>query len=81
MHTGKGTALQTMKNLVLANMQDGNNLTESVNVMRFKIHTGLKKTPFELHHSRKPRTELTNIIKAGKSFLLDWSELSVLALN
>ena len=76
MHTGNGTverAIQTMKNLILANMEDGNNLTESVNralrVMRFTIHTGLKKTPFELHHSRKPRTELTNIIKDGKSFL------------
>ena len=48
MHTGNGTgdrAIQTMKNLVLANMEDGNNLTESVNraleVLRFTIHTGL----------------------------------------
>ena len=88
MHTGNGTverAIQTMKNLVLANMEDGNNLTESVNralkVMRFTIHTGLKKTPFELHHDRKPRTELTNIIKDGKSFLSNWSELSVSAPN
>ena len=66
-------------------MEDGNNLTESVNralkVMQFTIHTGLKKTPFELHHGRKPRTELTNIIKDGKSFLFNWSELSVLAPN
>ena len=88
MHTGNGTverAIQTMKNLILANMEDGNNLTESVNralrVMRFTIHTGLKKTPFELHHGRKPRTELTNIIKDGKSFLSDWSELSISAPN
>ena len=59
-----------MKNLLLANMEDGNNLTESVNralrVMRFTIHMGLKKTPFELHQGRKPRTELTNIMKDGK---------------
>ena len=88
MHTGNGTverAIQTMKNLIIANMEDGNNLTESVNralrVMRFTIHTGLKKTPFELHHGRKPRTELTNIIKDGKSFLSDWSELSISAPN
>ena len=88
MHTGNGTverAIQTMKNLVLANMEDGNNLTESVNralkVMRFTIHTGLKKTPFELHHGRKPRTELTNIKKDGKQFLSNWSELSVSAPN
>ena len=71
MHTGNGTverAIQTMK-ILLANVEDGNNLTESVNralkVMRFTKHTGLKKTPFEQHHGRKPRTELTNIIKDG----------------
>ena len=39
--------------------------------MRFTIHTGLKLTPFELHHGRKPRTELTNLVKDGKSFLSD----------
>ena len=73
MHSRNGTverAIQTMKNLIVANMEDGNNLTERVNralrVMRFTAHTGLKKTPFELHHGRKPRTELTNIIKEGK---------------
>ena len=64
-------------------MEDGKNLTESVNralrVMRFTVHTGLKKTPFELHHGRKPRTEITNIVKTGKTFLSDWSELSVSA--
>ena len=74
-----------MKNLLLANMVDGNNLTESVNralkVMRFTIHTGLRKTPFELHHGRKTRTELTNVTKDGKSFLSDWLELSILASN
>ena len=39
----------------------------------------MKLTPFELHHGRKPRTELTNLGKDGKSFLSDWTELSVLA--
>ena len=76
-------AIQTLKNLVLTNMEVGQNLTESVNralrVMRFTVHTGLKKTPFELHHGRKPRTELTNIVKDGKTFLSDWSELSISA--
>ena len=47
--------------------------------MRFTIHTGLKLTPFELHHGSKPRTELTNLVKDGKSFLSDWTELSVSA--
>ena len=85
-HTGNGAverAIQTLKNLVLTNMEDGKNLAESVNralrVMRFTVHTGLKKTPFELHHGRKPRTELTNIVKDGKTFLSDWSELSISA--
>ena len=49
--------------------------------MRFTISTGLKITPFELHHGRKPRTELTNIIKDGKTFLSKWSELTVSANN
>ena len=78
MHTGNGTverAIQTIKNLLLANTEDGNNLTESVNralkVMRFTVQTGLRKTPFDLNHDRKPRTELTKIIKDGKSFLSD----------
>ena len=66
-------------------MEDNTSLSESVNralhVMRFTIHTGLKLTPFELHHGRKPRTELTNIVKDGKSYLSDWSELSVSASN
>ena len=38
----------------------------AVNVMRFTIHAGLEITSFELHHGRKPRTELTNVIKNGK---------------
>ena len=32
-------------------------------------------TPFELHHGRKLRTELTNIIK-GKPYLANWVKLS-----
>ena len=64
-------------------MEDNLWLTECVNralkVMRFTIHTGLKLTLFELHHGRKPRTELTNLVKVGKSFLSDWTELSVSA--
>ena len=39
----------------------------------------LKITPFELHHGRKPRTELTNIVKDGKTYLSNWSELRISA--
>ena len=51
MHTGNGTdkrAIKSKKNLLLANMEDSNIFTENVNpalkVMRFTIHTRLKKT-------------------------------------
>ena len=66
-------SIQTLKNLIIANLEDGKDFIESINralrVMRFTIHTGLKFTPFELHHGRQPRTELPNIIKDGKTFL------------
>ena len=59
MHIGNGVverAIQTIKNLIVANMEDGLCLTESVNralrVMRFTIHTGLKIKRFELHHGK-----------------------------
>ena len=86
MHTGIGVverSIQTLKNLIITNLEDGKNVTESLNralrVMRFTIHTVLKSTPFELHHGRKPRTELTNIIKDGKTFLSNWSEMNIFA--
>ena len=49
----------------------------NVRVMRLTVHTGLEKTPFELHHGRKLRTELTNIVKDGKTS----SDLSVLSIS
>ena len=64
-------------------MEDGNNLTEIVHralrVMRCTVHTGLKKTPFEQHHRKNSRIELTNIVKDGKTYLSDLSELSISA--
>ena len=88
LHTGNGVverAIQILKNLMLTILEEGRDLTESVNralrVMHFTIHTGLKRTPFELHHGRKPRTELTNIVKDGKTYLSDWSEISISAPN
>ena len=68
MHTATGLVertIQSLKNLILTNLEDGIGLTESINralhVMRFTIHTGKGQTPFELHHGRKPRTKLVNI--------------------
>ena len=54
-------------------------VNRALKVMRYTIHTELKLTPFELHYCRKPRTEITNLVKDGKSFLSDWTELSVSA--
>ena len=45
--------------------------------MPFSIHTGLKVSPFELHPGRKPRTELTNIMKGSKSYPSDWKTMNV----
>ena len=44
--------------------------------MRFTIHTGLKVSPFEQHHGRKRRSEVTNIIKGNKSILSEWTTLN-----
>ena len=64
MHTATGLVertIQSLKNLILTNLEHGIGLTESINralhVMRFTIHTGT----FELLHGRKPRTKLVNI--------------------
>ena len=43
--------------------------------MRFTVHTGKGKTPFELHHGRKPRTKLTNLINKQTSLLSDWKSI------
>ena len=52
---------------------------ESVTGYAIYNTTGLKITPFELHHGRKPRTELTNIVKDGKTYLSNWSEMPISA--
>ena len=45
-------------------------ISKTATVMRFTVHTGVTKIPFELHHGRKPRTDLTNIVKDVKPFYL-----------
>ena len=67
-------AMQTHKNLIIANLEDKIGFTESINwalrVMRITMHTGLKVSPFELHHGRKSATERTYKV-IGKSYLSD----------
>ena len=70
--------IQSLKNLTLAILEDNQNLRESVNralyVLRFTIHSEAKKTPFELHFGRTPRTKLSNL---KNSILVDSKDISV----
>ena len=68
MHTGTrlvGRTIQSMKNLILTNLEDDTSLRESVNralhVLKFTTHSETKKTPFEIHFGRKLRTKLSNL--------------------
>ena len=68
LHTGTGLVertIQSLKNLIKANLEDTQNLHESLNkalyVLRFTTHTEMKKTPFEQHFGRQPRTKLSNL--------------------
>ena len=58
-HTGNGAVERSI------HQEDGVSLTESVNrasrLMRFTLHTGLKLTPFGLHHGRKPSRKRRNL--------------------
>ena len=82
LHTGTGLVertIQSLKNLIKANLEDTQNLRESLNkalyVLRFTFtHTEMKKNPFEQHFGRKPRTKLSNLKNA---ISVDCKELSV----
>ena len=85
-HTGTGAderAMQAMKNQIIAIFEYNLRMTECVNiaftVLRFLTQRGLNITQFELHHDRKPGTELNNFLKDGISYLSYWSQLSVSA--
>ena len=81
LHTGTGLVertIQSLKNLILANLEGDQNLRESVNralhVLRFTVHSETKETPFELHFGRTPRTKLSNL---KLSIPVDSKDLSV----
>ena len=81
LHTGTGLVertIQSLKNLIKANLEDTQNLRESLNkalyVLRFTTHTEMKKTPFEQHFGRKQKTKLSNLKNA---ISVDSKELSV----
>ena len=84
LHSGTGVverAKQTLKNKIIPNLEEKMVSTVSLNralrVLPFTIRTGLEVSPFELHHGRKPTTELTNIIGGRKSYLSDRTTLNV----
>ena len=66
---------------MITDLEDKIGFTENINralrVLRFILLTGLKVSPFELHHGKKPKTELTNIVKDIKSHLSDWKTINV----
>ena len=68
-------AMQTLKNLRKANMVRVIDLTENVNqalrLVRFLKHTELNRTAFELHHGRKPGTDLLSLVLDGKTKSID----------
>ena len=81
LHTGTRLVertIQSLKNLKKANLEDTHNLHESLNkalkVLRFTTHFEMKKTPFEQHSGRQPRTKLSNLKNA---ISVDSKKLSV----
>ena len=81
LHTGTGLVertIQSLKNLVLANLEDDQSLRERVNralyVLRFTIHSETKKISFESHFGCTPRTILSN---RKQSVSVDSKDLSV----
>ena len=68
-HTPTGLVergVRTIKNYMLANMSEGKSLGKALDnalhVMRMKKHSVLKKSPFEMHYGRKPRSEVNNLL-------------------
>ena len=57
--------IQTVKNLIKAFLEEvqclRENQNKAVNVLRYSIYSGTKKTPFELHFSRKPGIKQSNL--------------------
>ena len=79
LHRGTGlveSAIRTIKSLTRANLEDGKTFEESfrmsVKTVRQTPHNTLKLTHFQLHHGRKPRTPITNLIGQPTCLLTDW---------
>ena len=84
-HTPTGLVepgVRTLKENLLTNVKAGERfgkaLDISLDVMRKTPHTRLKKSAFELHYSRKPNTEISNLLNLDAKEKL--TKRSVLAL-
>ena len=70
--------IRTNRSLTRANLKDNLTLEESVNMaiktIRQTQHNTLKMTPFQLHHGRKPRTPITNLIGQPACLLTNWKK-------
>ena len=81
LHTGTGMVegtIQSLKILILANLEDDQTLRKSLkralHVLRFTVHSEIKKTPFDLHFGQTLRTKLSN---PKYSFSVDSKDFSV----
>ena len=67
-----------VKSLFRANLEDGLTFEESVQMsiktIRQTPHNTLKMTPFQLHHGRKPRTPIVNLISQPACLKEDWKK-------
>ena len=70
--------IRTIKSLTRANLENNLTFEEYVNMaiktLRQTQHNTLKLTPFQLHHGRKPRTPITNVIGQPACLLTNWKK-------
>ena len=83
-HTPTGLVergVRTLKKNLLTNLKAGEGFGKapdmSLDVMRKTPHTRLKKSAFELHYGRKPKTEISNLINLDEIEKLTKRSVSV----
>ena len=84
LHTGTWAvefSIKTLNSLIISKSRRQchrpKSMDRALKVMRVVIHTGPQVSPFEPHHGRKPKTELTDGIEDNKSYLCDWTTLNM----
>ena len=73
----------TIKNLIVALLDNNFILIESETrlseLMRFRSHTGSRKSVIELNHERKQKMEFINLINLANFHLSNWDNIIILA--